>query len=324
MMFRVIKSGLQTTVQDVKGRKGFMHLGFPPSGAMDSLAMMIANILVGNDANEAGLEFAFSGPDLVFDQDSLVSVTGAMRVPKIDDAEVPMYQSILVKKGQILSLSDYPANGQWGCLGIAGGIDAIPVMNSTATFAAVGLGGYQGRVLKAGDILDTKSGARLDLEGKRLKGRHFPIITEPMVVELMYGYFTDYMSDRDIEMMYSTSWTIQPNSSRLGYRLSGPEFEFSSKAHNKTAGGAFPSNILDCGYPVGAINFAGMTPVILTADGPTCGGFMCPYKIPSGALWKVGQCKLGGTLRFKYVNQSGAKQLREECAAYLNEDYYTI
>lgn len=65
-MFKVINKGLLTTVQDVKGRQGVQYLGFPPSGAMDTLALTVGNVLVGNDPNEAGLEYTFMGPELRF------------------------------------------------------------------------------------------------------------------------------------------------------------------------------------------------------------------------------------------------------------------
>jgi urea carboxylase len=323
-MFCVIKSGIQTTVQDADGRKGFAHLGFPPSGAMDGLALTIANTLVGNDPNEAGLEFAFSGPNLIFERDSLFSVTGAVRSPTLDEEPVPMYKAMKARKGQTLALSGFCTEGQWGYVAFGGGIDVPLVMNSKSTFATVTLGGFEGRTLQAGDILTTGESS-FENCGVSLREDRIPKITNPMEVELMHGYFTDYLSDRDIEMMYATVWTIQPDSSRLGYRLSGPEFEFSEKARGKgSASGAFPSNIFDAGYPSGAINLAGQTPIILAGDGPTCGGYMCPFKIPSSALWKIGQCRIGGSIRFKFVDQEGAARLRKEFHAYKDSGCYTI
>ncbi|WP_458421917.1 hypothetical protein, partial [Escherichia coli] len=37
--------------------------------------------------------------------------------------------------------------------------------------------------------------------------------------------------------------------------------------------GLHPSNIHDCEYAIGSVNFTGDMPVILTRDGPSLGGF---------------------------------------------------
>src|SRR5690606_22112252 len=58
------------------------------------------------------------------------------------------------------------------------------------------------------------------------------------------------------------------------------------------------SNMHDTEYAVGSINFTGDMPVILTKDGPSLGGFVCPVTIVKAELWKVGQVRPGDKLRF--------------------------
>lgn len=58
---KVLKPGLLTTVQDI-GRTGYQKYGVLASGAMDTVSLRIANLLIGNGENEAGLEITMMGP----------------------------------------------------------------------------------------------------------------------------------------------------------------------------------------------------------------------------------------------------------------------
>jgi urea carboxylase len=50
------------------------------------------------------------------------------------------------------------------------------------------------------------------------------------------------------------------------------------------------------------VNFTGDMPVILTQDGPSLGGFVCPATIPSSELWKVGQVRPHDEIRFRQIS----------------------
>lgn len=323
-MFKVISRGMLTTVQDVKGRQGVQYLGFPPSGAMDGLALTIGNVLVGNQPNEAGLEYTFCGPELQFLDGALVAVTGLQVKVFVDGMEYPMWQSIAVKRGQKLKIVPASEVGQWGYISIAGGIDVPEYLGSKATFSFCGIGGFQGRALMEGDGVPVGTASPRAEEGKKLKERYIPVITSPMVVELMDGYYQDFLTEADIDRIFSANWKIQTNSNRTGYRISGPYIEFSDKARNKSAeAGADPSNIFDTGYPAYAINMCGDTSIILTTEAVCAGGYFCPFCIPSGAQWKIGQCRVGTEIRFKQIDMREADRLREEFDGYLIEDHYT-
>ncbi len=104
---------------------------------------------------------------------------------------------------------------------------------------------------------------------------------------------------------------MQAKSNRTGMRLTGPEFTFSARAHDKRPEhGRDPSNILDHGYPLGAINLAGQTPIILIQDAPSTGGFINPFTVPSVALWKLGQTRPGEIIHFRQVGMSEAQAMR--------------
>ena len=322
-MVKILQKSLLTSVQDVYGRRGKQGIGLPSSGAMDPLALTVGNVLVGNDPQEAGIEYAFMAPSLQFDCDCLVAVTGAPANVFLDGERRAAWEAIRVQAGQTMSISAAGNLGQWGYISISGGIDVPPYMGSKATFSFCGIGGYQGRLLQPGDEIPTGKTKSLDNAGKKLKGRYIPILTDPMVVELMYGYYLDYLSDADIEKWFSSTWTVQANSNRMGYRLSGPTFDFSEKARNKSAdAGSHPSNIFDTGYPLYAVNLCGDTPIIITPESVVCGGYMCPFSIPTAAQWKIGQCRIGTKIRFKYTTEEEAAKLREDYQAYLQPDHY--
>src|SRR5215217_4948326 len=102
MGIRVLKAGLLTTVQDL-GRTGYKKDGIIVNGAMDTLALQIGNLLLGNDRAEAGLECTLMGPKLMFEQDQLIAVTGGDLSPMVDDVAVKMWRPLLISKGSVLS-----------------------------------------------------------------------------------------------------------------------------------------------------------------------------------------------------------------------------
>ena len=76
MALNILNPGLSTSIQDL-GRPGYFHLGIPIGGAMDRFAMRVANMLVGNAEDAAGLEAVFMGPEITFTEDTLIAITGA-------------------------------------------------------------------------------------------------------------------------------------------------------------------------------------------------------------------------------------------------------
>jgi urea carboxylase len=311
-MFTVLKPGLETSVQDYPGRIGFWNQGFPPSGPMDSWSFRLGNILVGNKPGEAGLECQFSGPTLRFEKDSVVAVTGADMSPTLDGKPIPMWESIAVRSGQILT-TIYASLGSRCYLCFAGGIDIEPWLGSKSTFHKAGIGGIEGHALIEGQTITL--GESKGEAGLSIKADCRPVISKDRnwEIEVVPGPNDDWIDEKGHKMFLNSDWKLSPKSDRTGFRLDGPQWSFSKKAYNKAPEhGAEPSNIIDHGYPVGAINLAGQTPIILVNDGPSMGGFINPYTVPSAAFWKLGQAKPGEILRFKSVTVSEANNLRQQ------------
>ena len=309
-MFKVIKKGLETSVQDYPGRMGYLNQGFPPSGPMDSWSFRLSNLLVGNSENSAALECQFMGPTLGFEKDCIISICGADMQPKLDGRPIPLWQSIKIKQGQVLELS-YCLAGARTYISVDGGIDTEPWLGSKSTFHKAGVGGVEGRAIQEGQLI--KVGDGNGQEGKQVKNNCKPHIQTDgnWEIEVVRGPNDDWLDEKGYKTFQNTNWKMQARSDRTGLRLDGPTLTFNEKATNKSPEHGYePSNIIDQGYPIGGINLAGQTPIILVNDGPSMGGFIVPYTVPSAAFWKLGQAKPGDILKFKEVTVEQAQEMR--------------
>jgi urea carboxylase len=314
-MFEVIVPGLETSIQDYPGRIGFWNQGFPPSGPMDSWSFRLANLLVGNEAGAAGLEVQYMGPTLKFQRDGVIAITGADMQPKLDGQPVPLWESVAVKAGQTLVLTSSKL-GVRSYIAIAGGIDTPPWLGSRSTFHKAGVGGMQGRALQKGQVVPVAKGK--GTPGRMAKPDCRPSFATDKIwtIEVVAGPNDDWIDEAGHRQFLSTNWKLSSKSDRTGFRLEGPQWTFTEKAYKKAPeNGAEPSNIIDQGYPLGAINLAGQTPIILVNDGPSMGGFINPYTVPSAAFWKLGQSKPGDIYRFKSISVDEAQTLRKKLNA---------
>jgi biotin-dependent carboxylase-like uncharacterized protein len=319
-MFEVLKPGLETSIQDYPGRIGFWNQGFPPSGPMDSWSFRLANLLVGNEAGAAGLEAQYMGPTVKFQRNAVIAVTGADMQPKLDEQPLPMWESIKVRAGQILVLG--PARlGVRSYVAIAGGVDTPPWLGSRSTFHKAGVGGLDGHALQAGNMVPV--GNAEGKAGRRAKLDRRPILTSSKTwsIEVVAGPNDEWIDEAGHGRFLDSDWKLTAKSDRTGFRLEGPRWTFAERAHKKAPEhGQEPSNIIDQGYPLGAVNLAGRTPIILVNDGPSMGGFINPYTVPSAAFWKLGQSKPGEIYRFKSITVAEAQALRRQLNALCAED----
>ena len=311
-MVQVIKKGLETSVQDYPGRIGTLNLGFPPSGPMDSWSFRLANVLVQNEPGAAALECQFMGPTLKFNSDRIISITGANMSPKIDGTPVPLWESLEVKKDQILEMA-FATVGARSYIAFSGGINTEPWLGSRSTFHKAGVGGIEGKAIQEGQIIPLNKSK--SVAGRKIKKNSIPVMStnKKWSVEVVKGPNDDWVDEKGHKMFLNSDWKLQSKSDRTGYRLDGPNWTFTEKAtHKGLEHGTFPSNIIDQGYPVGAINLAGQTPIILVNDGPSMGGFIVPYTVPSASFWKLGQAKPGDNFNFVEISVEKAQTLRTE------------
>ncbi len=306
----VLKPGLETTVQELPGRIGYWEQGFPPSGPVDDWSFRLANLLVGNDRDTAALECQFLGPTLRFEIDGFIAVTGADMAPKLDGAALPMWRTVEVRAGQVLELSA-ARTGARSYVAVSGGLDTPSVLGSRAVFHMAKIGGA---ALQAEQTLPVgRQPARVELMQAPESIRPPFSTTRSWTIECVPGPNDDWLAPESVEEFLATDWVVQAKSNRTGMRLTGPEFKFSRRAIDKRPEhGHDPSNIIDHGYPLGAVNLAGQTPIILINDAPSTGGFINPFTVASAAFWKLGQARPGETLRFTALSVEQAQQLRRD------------
>ena len=313
----VLQSGIQTSIQDVNGRFGYWDVGVPPSGAIDPLSLNVANQLLGNPFNTAGLECTLQGPTLKFHCDSQIVITGGDMLATLDGVDVAMWQTLNVKKGQILKTGKI-TTGCRSYIGIKGGFNVPAYLGSQATFTLGQFGGHAGRNLLIGDMLPIT--AYSSAETVALSAAQVPSFSHTWNIAVMYGPHgaPDFFTKRDIERFFEQEFEIHFNSSRTGIRLVGEKPEWARTDGGEA--GLHPSNIHDNAYAIGAIDFTGDMPIILGPDGPSLGGFVCPAVIVSSELWKIGQLKAGDKVKFIPISYDQAQVLNQKYSAALTAD----
>ena len=319
-MTEVIKKGLETSVQDYPGRIGSLNQGFPASGPMDSWSFRLANLLVGNKSDAAALECQFMGPTLKFKSDRIIAITGANMSPKLDGKTIPLWESVEVKANQTLEMQ-FATIGARSYIAFSGGIDSKPWLGSRSTFHKAGIGGIDGKAIQDGQVLPLKKNNIIS--PRKIKKSSIPIMStdKNWSIEVVRGPNDDWVDEKGHQIFLNSKWKLQAKSDRTGYRLDGPKLSYAEKATNKSLEhGSEPSNIIDQGYPAGAVNLAGQTPIILVNDGPSMGGFINPYTVPSAAFWKLGQAKPGDTFNFIEVSVEKAQSLRTEQSTICSEE----
>ncbi|MBR8313350.1 urea carboxylase [Burkholderia dolosa] len=302
----VLDGGVQTTVQQTPGRVGYWAVGVPPSGPMDDRAFDLANALLGNPRDAAGLEFTMVGATLRFNTDTLFVLGGAPFAATLDGEPAPFWQVLRASPGAVLKLGGVTGAGVRACLAVKGGLQVPDYLGSKATFTLGQFGGHAGRALRKGDVLHVRADAARGDAGSTLPEAERPVLTHAWTLGVLDGPHgaPDFFTDDDIAMLYDTRWTVHYNSSRTGVRLIGPKPQW-ARADGGEAG-LHPSNIHDNAYAIGAVDFTGDMPVILGPDGPSLGGFVCPVTVVRDELWKLGQLRPGDTVQFARVAATAA------------------
>jgi urea carboxylase / allophanate hydrolase len=310
--FEVVEPGSLTTVQDYPGRVGYWSIGVPPSGPMDSYSFRMANRLVGNSLDSAGLECTLEGPTLKFYCESNVAVTGGDAPVAVDGQPVGMNQVLHIHPGEVLQVGTI-SHGYRVYIAIQGGIDVPLVMGSRSTFEIGKLGGIDGRKLRTRDFLDI-----CPVDSSELSSRSTYICPPTLIprqpkatwrIRVIPGPHAapDYFSSDGFQLLLSSEWKIHHNSNRLGVRLTGPQPEWARSTGGEA--GLHPSNIHDSPYSIGSVSFTGDEAVILTSDGPSLGGFVVFCVVATADLWKVGQVRPGDSIQFEAISVDVAMQL---------------
>jgi len=291
---KVIKQGFFTTVQDLE-RCGFQRYGVPISGAMDTYAFVAANLLVGNEPNYACLEITLLGPEVEFLNDIRIAITGAALSPTINSEKVACWQTLQICKGDVLSFGR-PQGGCRTYVAVSGGVDVPVVLDSRSTYVRGGFGGFRGRQLKAGDIIDAYKPSTLKscfLMPKEL----IPRYSNELTIEVVLGPQSDYFTDRGLEMFLSSIYTVTNESDRMGYRLDGAKVEQKDSL-----------DMVSDAVPVGAVQVPRSGKLIIVMrDAQTTGGYPKIAVVATFDVSRLGQAKPNDKIRFSKISSSKAR-----------------
>ena len=302
MSISILKPGVQTTVQDI-GRYGYSHFGISSSGAADLFSFRLGNIIVGNTEELAGIEMTLLGADFQFNSDAIIAITGSPFNLSLDRQEIPYNQSIHVKKNQILSVG-ITKGGARSYLLVKGGIKTENYLKSKTTHVMSGMGGFMGRPLKKGDMLEIDENRKINITD--ISNNLDEIDTS--IIRINKGLQSSYFSDSTWAAFTSKMFTVSEVFSRMGIRLKGNPIH-SSKGNE----------ILTEGIPLGAIQVpGGGEPIISFVEHQTTGGYPKIANVISADLCKVGQLKPGDKFQFELISFEDAEILRLEQEAIFN------
>jgi antagonist of KipI len=293
-LITVVQPGLFTTVQDL-GRRGHRAAGVPLSGVADSVSLRIANLLVGNPEDAAGLECTLLGPTLRFDRDATVAVVGAV-FPGL-----PSDRPVQVAAGTEIVLG-HATRGCRGYLAAAGGIDVPPVLGSRSTLVAAGFGGHAGRPLKAGDRLAVGESVGRCRPIKELPP---PLATvrRPWVLRVIPGEQAALAG----AAIWSRSFRTSSRSDRMGLRLDGDPLPYAGHDGSMKSVAVFPGTVQL--PPDGR-------PIVLLADAQTIGGYPVVGQVIEADLPLAAQLRPGEEVRLQPITIAEARAaLHEQEAA---------
>ncbi|CAN5258034.1 biotin-dependent carboxyltransferase family protein [soil metagenome] len=293
--------GPATSVQDA-GRFGAQRYGLTTSGAMDRVALAMANTLAGNSLFAAAIEIGpFGASFSTRDGAVRVALAGASRVANIAGTPFPLNETVLIAEGETLNLG--PArDGVFSYLATEGGIEGEPVFGSLSVNARAGLGSPFPRPLQAGDVLGVGT-AHLAPHERALD----PFDQPKTAIRVVMGPQDDEFGAA-CEVFLNGEWRISATSDRMGYRLEGPKV-----VH---PGG---HNIVSDGAVHGSIQVPGSgQPIVLMADHGTTGGYPKIATVISADLGRFAQMPAGSVFRFKAVSVEDAQAEARKVAAFLH------
>jgi antagonist of KipI len=311
MSIRVVKSGLQVTLQD-RGRRGQQDLGVPVGGAMDDWSARLANLLVGNDQQDAVLEVALHGMALLFETEHLVAVTGGGAKVRVNEEEVPMGKSFLVKPWSAMRFHSSPI-GFRTYLAVAGGFDLPAVMGSRSTYLTAGIGGFSGRALEEGDVLEAcreKSALSHSMlrhlrgDGHEFIGSRWSFATSTgpdllcKAIRFMPGPEWGLLTEAQQKQFSTQPFVITSQSNRMGYRLRGQPLAL-----------AQPHEMVSSAVTKGSVQLThDGQPVLLMADAQTTGGYPRIAQVAAADMPVCAQYRPGDRMRFKPVSFAEARK----------------
>ena len=295
MTIRVIKPGLQTTVQ-ARPRAGMRHLGVPASGAADPLSLALANHLVGNSALAPALETTLTGMSLQFESRTFIAITGAKAKARLNGERIKLHRTIPVQAGDELVLGPAKASAR-NYIAVAGAIDVDAVLGSESTYLPAGFGGHEGRALQADDILATGAIAAAPEIRKTPKDFRPPAATS-IALRACHGAEIELLDKEGRFDLFDTNFVVGNRADRMGMQFEGATFRVGSGGRLASAP-VFPGTIQcpEDGHPF-----------LLAVDAQTIGGYPRVAQVARVDRHLIGQLRPGTHVRLLWRDTETARE----------------
>jgi antagonist of KipI len=304
MTTTVLSPGLQTTVQDT-GRVGFRNIGVSSGGALDSFALRVANLLVGNDMSAAGLEIALGGLRLRFNDERVIAWCGGRFDARVGELTLPAGRAMRVSAGEEFAI-ERPEVGCCGWLAISGGIEVPQVLGSRSTDLRAHFGGLDGRPLQTGDVVQLGAASVSSIGELERNGAASwsaptawasPAARDP-VLRVMRGNEWLQFEPELRAMFLREPYAVTPQADRMGVRLEGPALRYEGPELVSEAVAAGTVQVPPSGQPI-----------VLLPDCQTIGGYPKLAHVITVDLPIAAQLRPGDQVRFELLRLAEAHQL---------------
>lgn len=273
--FEIIKAGMMTSIQDL-GRKGLAYFAIPTSGVMDKNAARIALLILHKNENSPLLECTSSAPEIKFYDETRIVITGADFNWKLNNQPINRNSILSIKKNDILK-GIFSKDGLRGYIALDGDLEIEKVYDSFSTYPNAKLGGFEGRLLRKGDVL-------------KWKNTNFPF-SKNKIIPIKKGPEFNLLSEKSIKLLTTNIYKIGIDSNRMGIRLEGEKLDDTNFQ-------------LENSVPVlpGFIQLppSGL-PIIVLQDGQTTGGYPRIAYIQDQYFSELNQTPLGGGFQFQLL-----------------------
>ena len=310
--FEILRPGINTTIQD-KGRYHLYHIGIAVSGAIDQRNYKLANSLVGNQLDEAVIEFAYQGPLLKLKNGKInFAITGDIVFKiirknfKIEDGEC--YKNYTLDSDDQIDIISTKKTA-YGYLSVKDGFKLQKTWGSSSTNTRANIGPNNGKKYSIDNKIFIKNSNTQELSEKKLNYRNTP----DNIIRIIKGTNFDYFSTEAKNKFLNESFLVTNLADRIGIRLKGPKIENIKS-----------SNIKSEGLIRGVIQVpADGDPIIMLSDHGTIGGYPKIASVISADLDLVGQLTPRTNIKFKEVSLEEAENIfkayTEETNKHINE-----
>ena len=307
MSMEIISPGALSTIQD-SGRTGLQAMGFSPSGATDLSAMRLANILTGNDINEAVLETTLIGPTIKFHKKCVIAITGASIKAKLNGVEINGNQAIEIASNDLLEMG-FAVEGCRCYLSVAGGLSIKSELGSKSTHLKCAIGGFLGRALKAGDQIDfAKEITSLPkMEKRKVENltSFLPVSrfskekSQVYILRAVKGPQDDMFTEAQKKQFTQNTYQLSVDSNRMACKLEG-------KSLDNLSG----MDIISDGIALGSIQISSNgLPIVMLCDRQTTGGYAKIGTVITPDISIIAQCKPGEKVCFRWISVNESRRI---------------